>query len=137
MTMLAVPAVLMSAPKMNIIVGISGTAPSSDAQYAAYKADNNAEREASAKVNSCASRDDLRILKWMGDLEKDQQFQSAASSAAHCSDEVVVFDRADEPRSIKRTCNAADSEARDLIEIQHRHFEQKLPCSLRQAQMSA
>jgi hypothetical protein len=58
MTMLAVPAVLMSAPKMN--------------QDATNKPDNDTERKSRTKVKRRASGDHLRVLKWIGDLEKDQ-----------------------------------------------------------------
>jgi len=43
----------------------------SNAQNAADKPDNDAEREASAKVKRPASGDHLRVLKRIGDLEKD------------------------------------------------------------------
>src|SRR6516165_12331369 len=44
---------------------------------------------------------------------------SAASRAAMVFTRYSLFDGADEPRSIKRTRNAADSKARDLIVVRH------------------
>jgi hypothetical protein len=57
---------------MNIIVGTSSSPPATPAQYAAYEPDNDAKRKARPKVKRSASGDHLRVLKWIGDLEKDR-----------------------------------------------------------------
>jgi hypothetical protein len=61
MTMLAEPAVLTSAPKMNIIVGMSSSPAATPMP----------KRETSGKMNHDTMRNDLRRLERENDFDED------------------------------------------------------------------